>query len=223
MAFVRNFGLFPTEHQSGSVGYLCGGQTFQQTGFPEIQFNQEDALRAFWRVKEFEIEWNAGPSLGGQINVTSSAYVKNDYEQSLRAADSEVALVTATSEMWHYYAGPEQGGYQDIFSLQFAKQYTPLRPELFFVLLHFDEDEHSSIIQMSSYNAPGSQARQIGEFTLEGFSESITQPVWTSEPDDPSDANIVIRPKTFWAYDPGDGLGPVYDEHTGEKLRAFPL
>jgi len=220
MAFVRNFGLFPTEHQSGSVGYLCGGQTFQQTGFPEIQFSQADALRAFWRVKEFEIEWNGGPSLGGQKTLTTSPFVKNDYEQALRPADSEVALVTATSEMLHSIES-DFDEFQEVFTLRFQKQYTPLRPELFFVLLHFDEEEHSSIIQMSSYNVPGSGARQIGTFTLEGFSASITQPVYTSEPDDPSDANIVIRPKTFWAYDPGDG--PVYDEQTGEKLRAFPL
>lgn len=34
--------------------------------------------------------------------------------------------------------------------------------------------------------------------------------------------NLLIEPSEFWEYDPGDGLGPIYDKHTGRKLRAFP-
>jgi hypothetical protein len=31
-----------------------------------------------------------------------------------------------------------------------------------------------------------------------------------------------IETAEFWEYDPGDGLGPIYDKTTGAQLRAFP-
>ena len=31
-----------------------------------------------------------------------------------------------------------------------------------------------------------------------------------------------ISPSEYWPYDPGDGLGPIYDSTTGEQLRPFP-
>lgn len=34
--------------------------------------------------------------------------------------------------------------------------------------------------------------------------------------------NLRIEPSEFWEYDPGDGLGPIYDKTTGRQLRAFP-
>lgn len=34
--------------------------------------------------------------------------------------------------------------------------------------------------------------------------------------------NLLIEPQEFWPYDPGDGLGPIYDIETGKQLRAFP-
>ena len=35
-------------------------------------------------------------------------------------------------------------------------------------------------------------------------------------------SNLRIEPSEFWEYDPGDGLGPIYDKTTGAQLRAFP-
>jgi hypothetical protein len=32
---------------------------------------------------------------------------------------------------------------------------------------------------------------------------------------------IEIKPKLYWAYDPDDGGGPIYDSTTGEQLRSF--
>jgi hypothetical protein len=34
--------------------------------------------------------------------------------------------------------------------------------------------------------------------------------------------NLVLKPLEFWEYDPGDGLGPIYDSATGAQLRPFP-
>jgi hypothetical protein len=33
---------------------------------------------------------------------------------------------------------------------------------------------------------------------------------------------ILIQATEYWPYDPGDGLGPIYDSATGVQLRAFP-
>jgi hypothetical protein len=34
--------------------------------------------------------------------------------------------------------------------------------------------------------------------------------------------NGTLQATEYWPYDPGDGLGPVYDTTTGAQLRAFP-
>jgi hypothetical protein len=34
--------------------------------------------------------------------------------------------------------------------------------------------------------------------------------------------NWSIQPIEYYEYDPGDGLGPIYDSATGAQLRAFP-
>jgi hypothetical protein len=33
---------------------------------------------------------------------------------------------------------------------------------------------------------------------------------------------LFFYPEKWWPYDPGDGLGPIYDSTTGEQLREFP-
>ena len=38
----------------------------------------------------------------------------------------------------------------------------------------------------------------------------------------PTLSNVVVEPHEYWPYDPGDGLGPIYDSTTGAQLRAFP-
>jgi hypothetical protein len=40
--------------------------------------------------------------------------------------------------------------------------------------------------------------------------------------DTESISDLRIEPSEFWEYDPGDGLGPIYDKTTGAQLRPFP-
>jgi len=35
-------------------------------------------------------------------------------------------------------------------------------------------------------------------------------------------SSVSVAPSSFFAYNPGDGLGPIYDSATGRQLRAFP-
>ncbi|NBW13477.1 MAG: hypothetical protein EBR82_36275 [Caulobacteraceae bacterium] len=34
--------------------------------------------------------------------------------------------------------------------------------------------------------------------------------------------NCTLEAVEYWRYDPGDGLGPIYDSQTGKQLRTFP-
>jgi hypothetical protein len=39
---------------------------------------------------------------------------------------------------------------------------------------------------------------------------------------DEASGTITITASEYWPYDPGDGLGPIYDSATGAQLRGFP-
>lgn len=36
-------------------------------------------------------------------------------------------------------------------------------------------------------------------------------------------ASLLVVPTEWWPYDPGDGLGPIYDSTDGSQLRSLPL
>lgn len=87
---------------------------------------------------------------------------------------------------------------------------------------------------------------EVAEFALTFLEKTFTLPVYiqTPEPPNPDDFPEIVAAVTarnaaivahaeqyssgsveaveYWPYDPGDGLGPIYDSATGRQLRPFP-
>jgi hypothetical protein len=75
--------------------------------------------------------------------------------------------------------------------------------------------------------AAGPNLTQVGVFTFSIFEEEFSAPInLIRDRPDLGGASYFcdakIEPHSFFPYDPGDGLGPIYDSVTGEQLRPFP-
>jgi len=62
----------------------------------------------------------------------------------------------------------------------------------------------SEIIEIDLFDATTPSPLSNTRFNVDGFD------------------GITIKPKLYWAYDPNDGDGPIYDTETGAQLRPFP-
>ena len=70
---------------------------------------------------------------------------------------------------------------------------------------------------------------QVGELSAQMQGVEFTADLFREFPLTPPPAlfeivslNGTLQATEYWPYDPGDGLGPVYDATTGAQLRAFP-
>jgi len=61
---------------------------------------------------------------------------------------------------------------------------------------------------------------ECGTYTISFLNYSITNPLyWWELPTIEGGTTVTITAQRYWAYDPGDGGGPIYDEATGTQLR----
>lgn len=79
--------------------------------------------------------------------------------------------------------------------------------------------------QAAEYETLGTQTGAAsGTFSLLGtdrtFAMQKTSPTGAGETTTLS--SVTVTPRKFFAYDPRDGKGPIYDENTGRQLRGFP-
>jgi hypothetical protein len=75
------------------------------------------------------------------------------------------------------------------------------------------------------WGSDNDQGGETGSGTFKILGSEFSFPISRNSPPSgttESISNLVIEPSEFWEYDPGDGLGPIYDKTTGAQLRAFP-
>jgi hypothetical protein len=192
MASVRHLGLFP----------FCALENDDPVGanthYP-IGVNIETAMRWYWRVKTW--------SVNGSITKVTTSTITGDLSVQ---AGSEKVLVC-------------EGGLFDqinddgtsvaiLFFTSVVKRDGLYYPEL---VAEFQGAAGGPILHTLEDGA-GTSPVSGNFFTFDG----IAVPSFLGNGG--TAAFLNIEAQEYWPYDPGDGLGPIYNATTGEQLRQFP-
>lgn len=202
MSSVRYLGVSP----------MCGSQP--GLGDPEFYaaISKDTEAAMYWRVKEYRF---TGSTASGDFE---SYYVSNcASERELVVPESNT--FTQTYDTWTGTPpSPEErlssaviiypgysGYWEDSFYVEDGVRY--LRMSVY--------AEDGPTVLMGSFSFYGSPN---GTSKLLMLGEEYFFPVFYET----GSSSAVVEVTKYWPYDPGDGLGPIYDEDTGAQLRDFP-
>jgi len=242
MATVRYLGLFQPRPNSPTVSFQASCPSTNIAGinniYPDVWLPENYALAIHWRVKKWNFnyaaEWeNSGSSFS--FSGSASFFYGEFREQggdpphltsvSGKALENEKELVCYNSFganivgygfpqiffAWRTDAHVRMDGVPWVKVTNGAKQYRPR--VAFFASIHPYPG-----IRAVSFNDANTQGHfsydLLGETFQCGISSQITDPSLT--------VTASLQATEYWPYDPGDGLGPIYDSTTGAQLRPFP-
>jgi hypothetical protein len=195
--------------------------------FLDIRLNLEDTMAFFWRVKTWQIETHFPDFQVIESSITFSpptdesklvcgfypfaCYIKVEAEKTMQRPPFapleyihrwETALSWSLGDQTPIYHPQSQN-----FSIKFFDSV------FYFYGQGVRQPEHLGNLQFKFI------ARQ-GEYVPEYNSVAGESRPELTEND--SVGYFIIKPDEYWPYDPGDGLGPIYDSATGAQLRPFP-
>lgn len=199
MATVRHLGLFPASVDT------CP-PTYEQSDLNdalhiELETLQE-ALDVLWRVRQWSIVVQ-----GGFVEEYASSF--DTIENDLGLKNSEKSLV-CVAPTWGARGQVGPGGIQE-------GTWTWGTAEPSFSRISTLNGKYYSPMVMS-----------IGGGAIVGFEVGAKQKTgylslrYTVPDFYGYNLQLDISPSEYWPYDPGDGLGPIYNSTTGAQLRPFP-
>lgn len=203
--------------------------------FLDLRLSLEDAMAFFWRVKSWQIETHFA---GFSVTDASVDYLlpENDSppedERQLVCGFYGFACLVSAEATKTAQSPPPFGPYQYVhrwetgLSWSLGTQtpiYNPQSQD--FSIKFYDsafyqygqgvrQPEHLGGLHFKFI------ARQ-GEYVPEyrGLPSDLRPELTESD----SVGYFILKPSEYWPYDPGDGLGPIYDSATGAQLRPFPV
>jgi hypothetical protein len=202
--------------------------------FLDIRLNLEDTMAFFWRVKTWQIETHF---TGFSVTHSTVDYL---LPQNVNPPEDERQLIcefysfacdirveaTKTAQSlppfgpyeyihrWSTFLSWSLGGNVPIYhpqSQNFSIKF--FDSAFYFYGQGVRQPEHLGNLQFKFI------ARQ-GEYVPEYNSVAGESRPELTEND--SVGYFILKPAEYWPYDPGDGLGPIYDSATGAQLRPFP-
>jgi hypothetical protein len=176
----------------------------------------EEAMAFYWRVKTWDLRWIQSWLQTEEEQILPPEY---DWEQDVGVPDSEKNLVCA--------------GVRSPVNIQ-ADDFFPFVQCELFGLFGSNIQRRPILI-----NADGEYFINIRTIAFADDLQAVIRAIRLEAPlswrlegdvyfdDDGEQGEFAgtsifeIGPDKWWPYDPGDGLGPIYDEDTGEQLRPF--
>jgi len=213
VATVRHLGLFPwcvsTVEENPAYSFWPGSVTLST------------ALKWYWRVRKWRF---TGTATDGSSSVSQNQIILNNAsyelgEFSAEQPETEKGLICAKGTRGIYNDGQDDEFgfylYDEIFdprAIRYDNDAVLVYPSVIATIL-------VSGIRFSTASNPSAAAN--GTATIDGVAFNLT--AGYESPTEGLTATIDLTPEEYWPYDPGDGLGPVYDATTGAQLRAFPM
>jgi hypothetical protein len=197
MPAVRHLGLFP----------FCILPEGTNSPDARLPMTLKDALSYWWRVKRWRV---ATAIIDGSAGILPTGDMSLSYSY-----DDETGLVCPVSRVPTIASDP--------FSILLAiNVYAEKSGELVKVAAQIlANNGGATILLADGGNEPGLElANPVGTCTLAMGASEYAFTLFGNE--FTTDAEIRIEASEWWPYDPGDGLGPIYDTATGRQLRAFP-
>lgn len=212
MATVRHLGLFP----------WCVPTVDQNAPYSAhpAAVDLETAMKWFWRVKSWRFVGTATLNdktvTQNQIILNNAVYEEGDYSVPQPQSESGIVCVRGTRGVYNDFEVDGFGFYLfgEAISQNPAIYYQgQLYPQIA-AFIRVDDIGFGTITTTEG-------AVSAGTMSIDGISLSLT--LGETSPAPPgSSASITVTAEEYWPYDPGDGLGPIYDSTTGDKLREFP-
>ncbi|MGA1235079.1 MAG: hypothetical protein ACO3VR_14265 [Lutimaribacter sp.] len=219
MAAVRHLGLFPWcvpvgqtamySRLSERSGIDYSNTPIQPTGggsFWPISLSLNQLVLLWWRVKTLK-----HTNIDGTQRTMQVVPNANDEKDLMCFGDFPVA--------------PEITGDDYLLFIDWEFTYFEANIQRFWVAIglvfyFFDEDTNTEQVGQYSYGPQGGIPDAIfgGNIDFLGTPFPLGYPPQTNT----SFAAGTVSVEEYWPYDPGDGLGPIYDSATGAQLRAFP-
>lgn len=238
MASVRHLGLFPTSTFEGACLIKDGSSLEAGPGtYRPIGLSLVAVMALYWRVKSWKFVHTH----------TEQEVIKSASFENPPASERELVcgfmpegqfedqrLITQVMGNFTSKSDKQSSVLFEIFTFIEEEPSIVKKGDLYYPRMHIAwETEGVSIPPNPGDHAKGSNSLKTNEdtqwgeqkFVLLGKEYSI--PLYLStQIDQISGSSYFYRGEIsvneYWEYDPGDGLGPIYDKHTGRKLRAFP-
>lgn len=238
MATVRHLGLFP----------WCPLTVEAEAGKTSLPLRL--ALAAWWRVKSwrFTINYTGQVTEDGETFSHGELHASYIVERGETVIDdpefferSGAFVGTEKNLVCDKQGGAETTytGFQSTPSGSFRFDFVNLPGDTPVQILQNNEDglwilgasfEMNTVLSggfLGNTVTAGPNFTEVGTFTFSMFDEELTSPInlIRFRPDLGGATyfcDAKIEPHSFFAYDPGDGGGPIYDSTTGAQLRGFP-
>jgi hypothetical protein len=244
MASVRHLGLFPFCIIDANKRKTDGGNQIplgEGTLYP-LQIPIEEAMSWYWKVKQ----WKVTASITFKPSPEDLPQTISDEKFVISHAQTFGTLPPANIPLNEKYLVCEEetsldvGGNLDaiqfyLFSLTVAPVGTN---DPFFVERMFYNDNgwppknvwpalfvyisYLGGLSVESINPNISSIKSGGKITIKASNNTYTIASFVPDSAEFIDGEIEIEAIEYWPYDPGDGLGPIYDSTTGAQLRPFP-
>lgn len=202
MATVRHIGLFP---------FCVGEGDPSQQDFPylySIGLTTQRVIEWFWRIKSWRLDIDVLISETERFvrsDIVPVTYLAGNVEPMEVTSERDLICFTSDTAFSVEKCYPElvvQGGNCFGFGLFVSGGG-------FFPNLLRQDDLFYPAIAVNFFEPSNLSA------TYDTNTGTISAQV------DPALGTMSITPHEWWAYDPGDGGGPIYDTATGRQLRAF--
>lgn len=240
---------FATTDLNG-VAQTIAPATLEQSTYTPVSFQR--AMLWLWRVKQFSLsasiivdDQNFDTEFEVQINSVQApnkvsplgALIENEKqkvcdvgmfygsEQSDDFEDLNVGswLVTVAigdlQNMWANYPNTPVASFGGVGQRVRHDEatglfYVPVR-----ISLNIRGGDSTFSYTSGSSNTAATQATNLF-WEISDMFGTVSRPFYYGS--DNATGTITIEATEYWPYDPGDGLGPIYDSATGEQLRPFP-
>jgi hypothetical protein len=207
------YGEIPTSETK----LICGPQSFTYPAFDEdedgnlIIVDVEDKHHFTFGYEDEGIENNFGVVELPDENIEITARSAFSYDASYISGRG--AFSTLRRAIPAFYRNAFTGGREYILALMFSANLSAGSGRYFL---------YGQALGLSS-------EMDAGTFTYKFLGKTYTAPIvarpitfGSSRTPVNVSAQFTLEATEYWPYDPGDGLGPIYDSVTGAQLREFP-
>lgn len=213
MAWLRRIGLFSIGNPTQFIvcphdGWPDYYSIEQRNSFGGIRLPFADAVKFFYRVKH----WQFSVDFPGW-NVEINTFLREAPTDQLDGYRGFVIYKEAFLSFEHCYyfsyikATDQRESppkvYSSFLAWHLGLQVPVMFPDKTYGIKFFDI---GTGIEESEY---------LGDLTFRFVAKH-------PNPSQQSPGEIIMTPRKWWQYDPGDGLGPIYDEDSGQQIRKFP-
>jgi len=205
MASVRHLGLFPLPNNNFEGPCLNMVPEYYE-GREKVwhQVTVEQAMRIYWRVKKWQIVVDA--EYGGNPITEIEQY---DPTEPL---EQETDLVCKYNVAPYWQGAVAQGiGVDALFVASGDFGYN--------APIVIRKDENGALFVALAATLTAGARTAISVALSDNLEFAFSWSGASDEDGNPYSGTATVKPLEYWEYDPGDGLGPIYDKTTGAQLR----